>query len=77
MGTISSTRWKPPSDLYLVIDYKYCLVWQSRSDQTEHMEEYRVSIHNQEEMERYQNMFVMRIEQCHFPITMYFVIDRA
>lgn len=32
MGSVESEQWKPPADLYIVMDYKYCKVWVRKSD---------------------------------------------
>lgn len=32
MGSNSLSRWKPPNNLYIVMDYKYCSVWVRRID---------------------------------------------
>jgi len=77
MGSDSPSQWKPPMNLYTVLDYKYCKVWVRKADKQEHMEEYRVNIYSEEELERYQKMFTMRIEQPYFPATMYFINHQA
>ena len=46
MGSSSLARWKPPSDLYIVMDYKYCRVWVRRHDKVEHLEEYTIRVYN-------------------------------
>lgn len=38
MGSKTATQWKPPADLYIVMDYKYCRVWVRKLDKVEHLE---------------------------------------
>lgn len=32
MGSSTSSKWKPPTDLYIIMDYKYCKVWIRKTD---------------------------------------------
>lgn len=32
MGSKSLAQFKPPSDFYVFLDYKYCKVWVRKSD---------------------------------------------
>lgn len=37
MGSTSMSHYKPPSNLYIVMDNKYCKVWIRKSDKFEHL----------------------------------------
>jgi hypothetical protein len=46
MGTSQTANWKPPTDLYIIMDYKYCKVWVRKSDKVEHLEQYKLMINS-------------------------------
>ena len=57
MGTNSSHFHPPSSHLHVVLNYQYCKVWVRKIDKKEQMEEYRVSINNNDHLEKYKKMF--------------------
>lgn len=75
MGSNSMRELSPPSDLYIIMDYKYCRVWVRKKDKVEQFEDYTVRVTNKGQFEEYQKMFVLRLNQPYFPTTLYFLHD--
>lgn len=38
MGSKIAAQCKPPAELYIVMDYKYCRVWVRKIDKVEYLE---------------------------------------
>ena len=69
----NSSRYHPPSTkFHTIANYKYCHVWIRRSDRVEHMEEYRIKIQNEIDLEKYKHMFLIRINHPIFVNTLFF-----